>query len=444
MTDVRLVCHDFAAKAAPHLFKDITVTFKASSFTKPGRMAALERIGHRVKCLQFRMPHSEETFLPPLLDPVTGEQVSFVYTPEPNRPKTPDGKAKLPRYGSWEVTELLIQQYPPLFHAATNIASFERALSALPFLSHLIVSCPSQDLAQRYRRSSVDYALMSLRIALERAPLFALDSLSLLSIHPGALHYLQPSLGPGSTPKSNRRWAQIKNLSIEMPSLPFTVPGRSEHLCILQSYLRFYSATIYRLSFRWLGSTKGPSPLSIEPDTLDLPYARPLSPRLPPSPTSTRQPRALTFPKLKYLLLENAVSDSITMNNFIRRHQRSLREFVFEDITLRNGDWDDVLSSLRARENASQRRVDVEISMDVPCILSPIDAPPRLLEEEEPRIMETLEPQDQFQPTTISRGFAKWLERRRSKREKRQREAMEWTGGEHLKKMLKGGVFGWR
>ena len=342
------------------------------------------------------------------------------------------------------MTELLIQQYPPLFHAATNIPSFERALSALPFLSHLIVSCPGQDLAQRYRRSSVDYALMSLRIALERAPLFALDSLSLLSVHPAAVHYLQPSLGPGSTPKSNRRWAQIKNLSIEMPSLPFVMPGRSEHLRILHSYLRFYSATLCRLSFRWLGSTKGPSPLSIDPDAFDLPYALPLSPRLPPTPTSTRPPRALTFPRLKYLLLENAVSDSATINNFIQRHRRSLHEFVFEDITLRNGDWDEVLSSLRARDDTSQRRVDIEMSMNVPCILSPIDAPPRLVEDDEPRIMETLEPQDQFQPTTISRGFAKWLEKRRSKREKRQREMMEWTSGEHLKKMLRGGVFGWR
>jgi len=117
---------------------------------------------------------------------------------------------------------------------------------------------------------------------------------------------------------------------------------------------------------------------------------------------------------------------------------------VFEDITLRNGDWDEVLSSLRARDDTSQRRVDIEMSMNVPCIRSPIDAPPRLVEDEEPRIMETLEPQDQFQPTTISRGFAKWLEKRRSKREKRQREMMEWTSGEHLKKMLRGGVFGWR
>lgn len=80
--------------------------------------------------------------------------------------------------------------------------------------------------------------------------------------------------------------------------------------------------------------------------------------------------------------------------------------------------------------------------MDVPCILSPIYGPPRVAEE--PRIMETLEPQERvgrFEATPMSRGFSKWLEKRRGKREKRKREGQ--AGGEHLKKMLRGNVF-WR
>lgn len=395
------------------------------------------------------MPQSDETFLPPLMDPVTGEQRSFLYTPEvQTRPKTPDRNAKQPKYGSWEVTELLVQQYPPLFHAATNVTSFIRALSALPFLSHLKINCPGQELSHRYRRSSVDYALISLRIALERAPLFALDSLSLDSVHPAALHYLQPTLGPGSTPKSNRRWAQIKNLSVEMSSSPFATPSRSEHLRMLYSYLRFFSPSLTRLSFRWLGSNKGPSPLSITPEVLDLPYPLPPSPKFSPSPTSppspTRRPRALRFPKLQYLLLENAIVDSTAIRDFIQHHRRHLHEFVFEDLTLRNGDWDDALASLRAEEALCQwrRKLDVELSMDVPCILLPVDAPPRFAQE--PRIMETLEPQAQFEAAPVSKGFARWLEKRRSgKREKRKQPA-EWAGGDHLRKMLRGHVLGWR
>jgi hypothetical protein len=58
--------------------------------------------------------------------------------------------------------------------------------------------------------------------------------------------------------------------------------------------------------------------------------------------------------------------------------------------------------------------------------------------------METLEPQEQFgrfEATPVSRGFTKWLEKRRGRREKRKREGE--AGGEHFKKMLRGNVF-WR
>ena len=475
MLDFRLVCHDFATKSASHLFKEVTVTFKCSSFTKLGRMAALEHIGHHVKTLTFRMPHTEATFLPPLLDPVTGEQRSFVYTPEVHtRPKTPDRNAPPPKYGSWEITELLIQQYPPIFHAATNVNSFLRALSALPYLSHVRIECPGQELTHRCRRSAVDYALISLRMAMERAPLFALDSLTLASVHPTAFHYLQPALGPGSNPKSIRRWAQIKNLSIEMSALPFTVAGRSEHLRMLSCYLRFFSTTISHLSFRWLGTTKGPSPLALGESSLDacqqpsppLPASEQYSSPQSCSPGATPQPRPLTFPKLRHLLLENAEAESSSIRAFIERHRRHLHEFVFENTTLRNGDWADALSSLRrdsATEAALRRRLNLDLSMDVPCMLSSVEGPPlsggssgaarrrsALAPPDDPRVMETLEPQAEFQCTPVSRGFARWLERRRARRDAKR----EWglpplhqpaAGGEHhLRRMLKGNVFGWR
>ena len=54
--------------------------------------------------------------------------------------------------------------------------------------------------AQRFRKDAVDYALISLRIAIERAPLKAFQRLSLLDVHPNALLFLNPSMGPGARP----------------------------------------------------------------------------------------------------------------------------------------------------------------------------------------------------------------------------------------------------
>lgn len=376
-------------------------------------MIALERIGCHVKSLKFQMPHDKATFLPPLVDPVSGEQIPFVYTPGTDRSKTSDGKAKLPMYGSWEVTELMIQQYPPLFHAAANVSSFIRALSSLPSLTHLIISCPGQELSQHYYRSSVDYALISLRVAVEKARLVALDSLSLLDVYPAALEYLHPNLSPSSTPNSSRRWMQIKNLSIEMSGLPFAAPNRSEHLRILRSYLCFHSPTISRLSFSWLGPTRGPCPLSIEPDALYLPYT--LLPS-PPSLASSRPPRALKFPNLQYLLVENAICDSSGIGNFtqLHHHSHSVHEFVYGDITLHNAGRKDVLSSRPANRDTLLHRVDSKMSMDVPCFI--LQKAPQY-PVEDLRIIGTLVPQDQFRPMPIGRRFARWLEKRRNERE---------------------------
>lgn len=204
LPNLRLACHDFSSRAAPFLFEEIAVTFKTTTFTRPARMAALERIGHHVRTFSFTMPHTADTFLPPLIDPITGEERSFVYTPLVYKSSTPAGKVRQPKYGSWEVTDLLVQQYPPLFHAATNISAFVRLISALPYLSHLKVSCPDQEFAQKYRRSVVDYALISLRVAIERTSPELLDTLSFLPIHPAGLFYLQPLHGFGATPGSPR------------------------------------------------------------------------------------------------------------------------------------------------------------------------------------------------------------------------------------------------
>jgi hypothetical protein len=441
LPDFRLVCHDFGARATPVLFKEISVTFKSSTFTKPGRMVTLKRIGPHVRTMGFRMPHTAETFLPPLLDPFSGEQRNFTYVPQVDRPAS-SGKSKEPKYGTQEITELLIQQYPPLFHAATNIPAFIRAFSLVPNLSALKISCPGQDGPQRYRRSTVDYALISLRIAIERAPLVCLETLVLDAIHPAALFYLQPVCGIGSSPNSNRRWAQIKDLEVNMPSFPFNDPNRTEHLRILNSYLRAFSANLVNLCFRWVGEPKGPSPLSLDREPVLHTTPWPGTPEK--DVQQSRSPRAIKFAKLRFMVLENAIMDSSQVASFISRHRRTLVEFSFEDITLRSGDWDHALeplqkmSSRRDGKGRLKTRVDTPAlpheSMDVPCVLSPLEV------AAEPRIMGLLEPQDEGNGGR-GLGVGKWLNKRKSNKKQGKRE---WSGTDHLRKVLRSSVFTWR
>ncbi|KAI9836716.1 MAG: hypothetical protein M1837_003265 [Sclerophora amabilis] len=354
---MRLVCRDFGFCAAPLLFKDITVTFRSGTFTRPARMAALERIGCHVRTLTFRMPHSAETFLPPLLDPVTGEEQVFLYEPQVSPRHASDPRTRGPKYGSWEMTDLLIKQYGPLFHSATNVPSFVRALTAMPSMRHLKISCPGQEPSQRYRRSAVDYALISLRIAIERAPLERLSTLSLLPIHPGGVYYLRPTLSFGSTPRSSRRWAQIRKLAIHMESWQFYQRDtRTDHLKLLHTFLGFFSSTVTRLLFRWKGD-KGPCPFTLDSD----PLLRP--------PSRKQRPRRILFPKLQNMELSNVCVDASQICTLINRHRRSLRECDFEEVQLRNGDWDDalaVLTRISGSERWKERQQVVESPLPPP------------------------------------------------------------------------------
>lgn len=415
------------------MFKDVSVNFKSTSFTKTSRMIALKKIGHHVKNFTFRLPHSSETFLPPLLNLETGEQCNFTYVPQVDRPVTPPGMAQMPKYGTEEVTNMLIEQYPPLFHAATNVHAFIKALGCTRNLEQLIVSCPNQERPQLHRRSVVDYALISLRIAIERAALDNLNALTLESIHPAALFYLQPLMGIGSSPGSQRRWSQIEKLSVHMTSFPFNDPDKTEHLRILHSYLRAFSHNLTTLNFSWVGEQKGPSPLSLDMEPVLRPVDRPSTP-----------PKALRFPRLQFMVLQNAIVDSSQVASFIRSHRKSLVEFTFEEITLRSGDWDHALKPLRkmrdgARLSKRHARTplatqDAFESMDVPCMWSPIEVAP------EPRIMQTLEPQQA--PSHRGFGMGKWLSG--GNRANKKLVKKDWTGAAHFKSVLKNSVFSWR
>lgn len=440
LSSVRLVCHDFSAKAAPRLFESLTVTFKSSTFSKPARIEALSRIGHHVKNFTFHMPHGPDTFLPPIVDPETGAEKQFIYEPQIQNPQNCPTKDKTPKYGSWEMQDLLIKQYPPLFHAATNVPAFVAAFSELINLTHLKVSCPGSSNALRHRRSAVDYALISLRIAVERAPLYSLSALSLHPMHAGGLLYLHPMHGFGSTPSSAKRWTQIRKLSICMESIPFSSTSmrtRSqslEHLRILHAYLRTLSHGLTRLFFRWKGE-RGPSPLSLDKEPCMLPIEEEC---MHPSMRGTvRGPRPVRFPRLRHMELENGIMDSVQIADFIQKHRRTLASFTFEDVKLREGDWDHALEPLTAIAGNDRWKRTQEEVMDVPIMLSPVDAEPRImgpLLEEVDHALEEIGGTRERSAHALSR----WLGKPRSTlRKSPAAKESFWGGGESMKRLLR-------
>ncbi|EEH48734.1 uncharacterized protein PADG_04813 [Paracoccidioides brasiliensis Pb18] len=396
LLSMRLVCHDFSQRTAPVLFKEVEVSFRNGTFTRPARMAALERIGTYIKTLKFNIPHTPETFLPPLVHPVTGQEQTFVYEPQifPSCPAA--SRLSFPRYGTWEMTELLTKQYPPLFHAVANVPSFIRAFNAMTSLRHLKVSCDGQAAGHRYRRSVVDYALISLRIAIEQTPLKSLETLTLQPIHPGAVLYLRPNLGFGASPGARKRWSQIRNLSIEMDSFPYdddniininstttttaSSSSRSsnhsknsnstkrpqDHLKLLHSYLQSFP-NLTRFTFRWRGQ-QGPCPLSLPTEPCLQPTATEPSTTLCPT-RFPAPPQPLKFPSLQYAEVENAFLDASQVSIFILEHRRTVREFNFENTTLRTGNWDEALAPLTRISGSEGWKEKQREEMEVPIML---------------------------------------------------------------------------
>ncbi len=370
---LRLVCSDFAIDIAPVLFYTINLHFTANSFARQARQLALERIGHHVKIFVFAMPHSPETFLPPLIAPDTLEEINFLYEPKlfNSRPSSASSSSSCSKYGSWEMSDLLIKHYPPLFHAATNIPAFARIMVAMPNLRELHISCPGQSQGQRYRRNIVDYGLTSLRIAVEQANPPMLQTLALNHVHPAAVSYLRPQLSYGASPAATRVWRRIKKLDIAMESFPYGRDSPSDHLKVLHTYLQSFTS-LEHLSFRWLGE-KGPCPFSLDaepctsrPVSLDCAKACPKSCVLPSC-------KPIKFRHLRKMQLENATLDASQAAAFITLHRKVLHEFQFDDCELRSGTWDDALaplSRIAGNDNWKQKREEV---MDVPLVLIPME-----------------------------------------------------------------------
>jgi hypothetical protein len=441
LASLRLACHDFSVRAAPALFSHLNITFKARTFTKPARLAALDRLGFYVKTLDFRLPHSSETFLPPLVDPETGAELSFTYTPQVEA-----STMKKPKYGDLGTTEILTRQWPTLFHAATNVPAFIRAFSSFVNLSHLKISCPKYDKAQRFRRSTVDFALISLRIAVERTCLNALDTLTLSPIHPSGMLYLSPLLGYGATPRSASRWSRISNLTICAENLPpRRAEGEPDYFTLLQTYLRNFQSNLTHFTFRWAGS-KGEMPVARPVMSSSSSSAHSQHPLHRQGGLANQQPlhqrRALPsmhFPKLRNVEFENVRATSAQVNAFVETHKSTISEVNFEDFELSSGNWEHALAPLTRVIKSPVCGSDVA---EIPIMLSPRTGAPL------PSPMERVEFAQHEANGRKSLRMSRWLSSKNKGRtpvaaRSRVRDGLLGCE-EQLKKVLRGGVFQWR
>ncbi|KAI0206775.1 hypothetical protein F4808DRAFT_447481 [Astrocystis sublimbata] len=345
--NVRLASSACCNLVTKRLFKRTHLTFTANSFTRLPKIQALSRIGHYIEHLTFYFPHSNATFLPPLIHPQTGREISFLY-----KPHTSMGSVlERPKFANEGLGEMLTSQYPPLFHAASNVPSFINAMKHLTNVRHLSIKTPGQNPQERYRRDIVDYALISLRVALERVPMKKLNKLS-LSVHPSAFLYLRAVQGFGCSPSAGRRWKQIRKMHINVDSWDFYGPSPGlDHLKIIQDFLQHHSTNLEKLSFTWYGR-KGPCPIALAADPLFAPPRNSLklfheitSPMSPLPPVPPRKP--VVFRKLRYLAIRNATMNAAQVADLVASHQQCVREFDFENsVLISDGNWDDALAPL--------------------------------------------------------------------------------------------------
>ncbi len=439
LASLRLACHDFSVRAAPALFNDLTITFRSSTFTRPARVAALDRLGFYVKTLRFNLPHSSETFLPPLVDPETGAELSFTYTPQIEAPT-----AKRPKYGDIGTTEILTRQWPTLFHAATNVPAFIRSFSAFVNLSHLKVCCPGYDQTQRYRRGTVDYALISLRIAVEQNNLNSLDFLTLSPIYPGGILHLSPILGYGASPRSARRWSRIRHLTMHVVNSPSPqLANEPDHFKLLQTYIRNFQSNLTTFKFRWIGS-KGRTPFQRRIISTELTGEHPASRAAgteEPFAARHRSTPLLYFPKLQHAEFENAKAAADDIAQFAAAHKRTLGELNFDDIELTSGTWNDALEPLTKRPRAARRSAE---TADIPIMLSPTTLLPAAMEQVR------ITTHQESGSGRKSLRMSSWLPSKRKPKApppvasiKKPKDGLLGSEGQ-LRKALRAGVFSWR
>jgi hypothetical protein len=355
------VCHGLNERVTDRSFSSVNITFRTRTFSRPARLAALQRIGHHIKEVTFTLPRSIDTTLPPLIDPWTGEQKAFVW--KPSAAPSHDAGSSTRRYGDTEITELLIRQYPPLFHAATNVQSFVSVMSALTNLQHLRISCVEADGAIQSRAQGTDIieiALTSLLHAVEHARFKHLDTITLSNIRHTDINALS-SLTMSTNPGSAKRWSNIHILNISM-SLPSTSSIKKDQLKLLREYIRNHKG-LHRFSFRWIGA-RGPSPL----------------PELLPQQKTTHpafRDTSAMFPHLEYLTLNNVTISAPQMQRLMQTHKTTLIEVNLENVVLKDGKWNDALATMDGVEIKSEGPCTTEEG-DVPIMLAPSMLPPQV------------------------------------------------------------------
>ncbi|TKX19088.1 hypothetical protein C1H76_8754 [Elsinoe australis] len=375
---LRLVSLDLSNRLAARCFQQITCTFRVNTFAKQSRIQALRRIGRHVETFKLVLPYNFDHVLPPLIDTETGEEKNFTYTPvRPGSSSSNYSKHKEPKYGDWETTDLLIRQYPPMFHAAANSASFAQAATALSSMSRLIIQGSGDDFHVRsHHRNVSDFALVSLRAALEQAPIHALTRISLQDLPTSAMKYLKPSVPTGSAVYD---WcSQISEISSNMRSMDDKPDDRSDQLALVQDYLRNFR-NLERFSFAWEGK-QGPFPLShasrreVRPTKSFRGARRPSHPALrqqaPPTASVGIEKSAIQFPHLVTLSLRNMTASVDDVQGLLRNNA-SLRDLDFEDVELRAGGWEEALRPL------SQPRQQISETGDVPIMLAKDEDPPQ-------------------------------------------------------------------
>jgi hypothetical protein len=158
--------------------------------------------------------------------------------------------------------------------------------------------------------------------------------MSLLSVHPGAVLYLRPNQGFGTSPASSKRCAQIRILTIQMTSFAYEPGQPTDHLKLLHAYLGSFPS-LQRIGFHWEGD-RGLSPLSLATASTFNGAVREK-----PSPVFPRHPekalRQVQFKSLQKMEHVNATMDVSQVAYFTQEHRRSLREFNFENVVLRSG-----------------------------------------------------------------------------------------------------------
>ncbi|KAI5797398.1 hypothetical protein DFH27DRAFT_612102 [Peziza echinospora] len=328
---LRLVSPKLRKLSNKATFSSIVIRFHVSTFNKH-RLAILEGIGHHVRELNFIFSHTERTHMYPVLDPNTRKQISVTFDPSTNR-ETNKGSV----FGDRQLDDLALQNYGIIIFAAIDHAAFTQAIKSMKKLVSIRISCPGYPMGQPGQRSIVDYALWSLRIALERARPEGLRKLILSPVHLSGIQYLLPGTFPAEeSVESKEVWNSISSLTMDLSSWRQLATSGDDlvyatNLGFLHQFLE-HSKNIKQFEFSWMGGGKSVCPLTL--DTLLYTEA---------SGISAPSHRPLTFPRLASVKIRNIAVESRLLKAFLERHREHVREWDLLDMTFTDGNVMDAL-----------------------------------------------------------------------------------------------------